>query len=100
MTGAPGPEGYDGPAQILGKGRSVDVEVRLRGMFQPLDGHYHWYGRVAQDERVDALVEDVAGSRASVVLRTPDGEATARLADRDPWGRYRVTGKGPPPFDR
>jgi hypothetical protein len=31
-------------------------------------------------------------------LRTPYGEAQARLSDVDPWGRYRVTGSGRPPF--
>ncbi len=91
------PEGYDGPAtlfpEILGHD-GVEVEVRLRGLFQPIDGRYHWYGRVSAHNEVDVLVE----SRTSLVLRTPLGAAAARLADRDPWGRYRVTGTGWPPF--
>lgn len=87
-------EGYDGPAELVAGGTVVRVDVRLRGMFQPLDGRYHWHGRVTAADEVDALVE----SRAAVVLRTPHGEAPARLADRDPWGRYRVTGLSRPPF--
>jgi hypothetical protein len=93
-------EGYDGPADLVAAGTEVRVEVRLRGLFQPLDGRYHWHGRLAVDGEVDALVESLVESRASVVLRTPQGDARARLADRDPWGRYRVTGTGRPPFAR
>jgi hypothetical protein len=88
-------EGYDGPATLWSAESSVEVEVSLRGMFQPIDGLYHWYGRVAADDAVEAIVE----TRAELSLRTPHGEATTRLSDRDPWGRYRVTGTGRPPFE-
>jgi hypothetical protein len=88
-------EGYDGPATLVTADTSVEVEVALRGVFQPIDGLYHWYGRLDADGAVDALVE----SRAGVSLRTPHGEVAARLSDRDPWGRYRVAGTGRPPFD-
>ena len=95
MTGTAEPaEGYAGPARLLSDGHQVEVEVSLRGAFQPIDGRYHWYGRVARHDAVDALV--AAG--ASVVLRTPHGDAAGRLSDRDPWGRYRVGGTGHPPF--
>lgn len=98
MTGAAGTEGpaegYDGPARLLTDDHQVEVEVSLRGAFQPIDGRYHWYGRVAQHDDVDALA-----SGAPVVLRTPHGDAVGRLSDRDPWGRYRVGGTGRPPFD-
>ena len=43
------------------------------------------------------LALDATGS--PVVLRTPHGDAAGRLSDRDPWGRYRVSGTGRPPFD-
>ena len=88
-------EGYDGPATLIAEGTSLEVDVHLRGQFQPIDGRYHWYGRVSAGETVDALVE----TRADVSLRTPHGEATTRLSDRDTWGRYRVTGVGRPPFE-
>ena len=91
----PDPEGYDGPARLRAETETVDVEVRLRGMFQPIDGRYHWYGRVASHADVDALVESGA---AAVVLETSHGSAAGRLSDRDPWGRYRVAGTGRPPF--
>jgi hypothetical protein len=87
-------EGYDGPATLVTADTTVTVDVRLRGVFQPIDGRYHWYGRVSAGTDVDALVD----SRADVVIRTPHGDAAARLCDRDPWGRYRVTGTSRPPF--
>jgi Domain of unknown function (DUF4873) len=88
-------EGYTGQAELLFDDTSVPVEVELRGFFQPIDGRYHWYGRVAANEQVSTLVE--AGARAAV-LRTPTGEARAALTDPDPWRRYRVSGTSTPPF--
>jgi hypothetical protein len=87
----PGEE-YAGEAVISADGVDVPVEVQLRGAFQPIDGRFHWYGRVAA---TDAL-ELPPGS--SVTLRTAHGAAQARLADVDTWGRLRVTGLGRPPF--
>ena len=88
-------EGYDGPAELVAAETTVPVDVTLRGMFQPIDGRYHWYGRVAHDPRVDEAVSSGAG----VTIRTPSGTAQGKLSDRDPWGRYRVTGTGAPPFE-
>ncbi len=82
-------ESYDGPAAL----DDLPVQVRLRGHFQPIDGLFHWWGRVAAD---DALDDGRSGS--TVTLRTAYGEAPARLSDRDPWGRFRVSGTGRPPF--
>ncbi|HET6699069.1 MAG TPA: DUF4873 domain-containing protein [Nocardioidaceae bacterium] len=106
-------EEYAGPAEVLldgedgeprgnrdgdpgdpGKEEALPVTVTLRGMFQPIDGRYRWYGRIDQDDRLDARVS----SGGTVTLRTPHGSAPARLSDRDPWGRFRVTGTGAPPF--
>ncbi len=83
-------ESYDGPARIGG----TEVTVRLRGHFEPIDGHFHWWGRVAADE----ALASAHTSGASVTLVTPHGEATGRLSDVDPWGRFRVSGTGRPPF--
>ncbi|GAA2697501.1 MULTISPECIES: DUF4873 domain-containing protein [Actinosynnema] len=88
-------EGYSGPAVLLIGDREVPVEVDLRGFFQPIDGRYHWYGRIAADPLVTELV--AAGARTAG-LRTPTGTATGSLGDEDPWGRYRVAGTGAPPF--
>jgi hypothetical protein len=86
-------EAYDGPAVVLGS-PDVSVTVRLRGHFEPIDGRFHWFGRLS----ADPAVTDQHGSGTDVVLRTPHGEAAGRLADLDPWGRFRVTGTGRPPF--
>ena len=80
---------YDGPARI----GSTEVEVRLRGQFQPIDGRFHWWGRIATDAALDAHT-----SGSTVTLATPHGTATGRLSDVDPWGRFRISGTGKPPF--
>ena len=83
-------EQYDGPAAIAG----TEVDVRLRGHFEPIDGRFHWWGRIAANARIDA--EQSSGS--TVTLVTPHGEAEGRLSDVDPWGRLRISGTGRPPF--
>ena len=83
-------EQYDGPARIA----ETEVEVLLRGHFEPIDGRFHWWGRIAADERLAA--EHSSGS--TVTLVTPHGEAEGRLSDVDPWGRFRLSGTGRPPF--
>jgi hypothetical protein len=89
-------EGYDGPAELrTPEGSVLDVDVTVRGMFQPIDGRYHWYGRVAANDQVSTLV--AAGARAAL-LRTPTGEARGALTDPDLWQRYRVSGTSTPPF--
>lgn len=86
---------YLGPAVVFTADTEVTVNVVLRGNFQPIDGRFHWYGRVEADGKLDELT---AGRRVEVVLRTPHGDAVATLSDPDPWSRYRVTGLGRPPF--
>lgn len=81
-------ESYAGPAQI----GEVSVTVDLKGYFEAIDGRFHWYGRVAAN---DALSQS---SGDSVTLATPHGTAEAKLSDLDPWGRFRITGTGEPPF--
>jgi cation diffusion facilitator CzcD-associated flavoprotein CzcO len=91
-------DGYTGPAQVrLGSAR-FDVQADLRGRFEPVDGRYHWYGRL---ERHDGLAAAVTGNRATGILITPEGSAACELSDPDPWQRYRVTGAdgaSKPPF--
>jgi hypothetical protein len=86
-------ESYDGPAVVLLDDAEHEVTVTLRGAFQPLDGHFHWYGRIATSPALAAV-----RSGATVRLRTEQGEADGRLSDVDPWGRFRVAGTGHPPF--
>ena len=88
-------DGYAGAAEIVSGESVVPVSVRLAGHFDAISGSYSWYGRVAADPAVTALVE--SGARG-VMLRTPEGAAVTALSDVDPWGRYRVEGFGAPPF--
>jgi hypothetical protein len=83
-------EEYVGPARV----DDISVEVTLRGQFEPLDGRFHWYGRIAASDELAAAVQ----SGATVTLSTPHASALGRLSDVDPWGRYRVSGTGRPPF--
>lgn len=94
----PGDDGYAGAATLLHGDTAVAVEVTLRGQVDTIAGSYHWYGRVGADPAVAALAAAI-GSRGTVVLRTPQGQAETGLADADPWGRYRVEGRGQAPFD-
>lgn len=80
----PGEE-YAGAATLDG----LPVRVHLRGHFEPLDGRFHWAGRVHAD--------DPPSPGATVTLTTPYGEASGRLSDIDTWGRPRITGVGRPP---
>ncbi|MDP3894279.1 DUF4873 domain-containing protein [Nocardioides sp.] len=91
-----GEDGYAGPATLLLDGEEVSVEVHLAGHLEPLDGLFHWYGRITRDEAVDAWK---AGGGTTAELLIPDeGSAPARLAEHDPWGNLRITGVGPPPY--
>ncbi|MCX6401696.1 MAG: DUF4873 domain-containing protein [Propionibacteriales bacterium] len=86
-------EAYDGPATVVVDGAEQAVTVTLRGVFQPLDGHFHWYGRITASPELADL-----RSGTDVRLRTGHGESAGRVSDRDPWGRLRIAGTGTPPF--
>lgn len=85
-------EGYAGPAVLTVDGKDLPVHALLDTRHEPHDGRLHWFGRVR--------IEGPAGDLPSgpVELRTESGRAQARIGDVDPWGRYRVTGVGTPPF--
>jgi hypothetical protein len=92
-------EEYVGPAEVstgsvsTGSTSGGSVHVRLRGHFEPLDGRFHWYGRISAHETATGLAPG-----ATVRLITPHGSAEGRLSDIDPWGRLRISGTGRPPF--
>jgi len=91
-------DGYEGPARLVVGDDAFDVEVVLGGHLEPLDGKYHWYGRVVQDDALDAAKK---GGATSGLLTIGDGVATeGRLAEHDAWGNMRITGLGAPPFER
>jgi hypothetical protein len=83
-------EEYAGPARLLIAEKLVPVEVHLRGTFQPIDGRFHWIGRIRTPLEVS--------SGSEVVLSTEHGSATGKLSDVDPWGHFRISGVGRPPF--
>lgn len=81
----PGEE-YAGAAALDG----APVHVHLRGHIEPIDGRFHWFGRIH--------AADAPTPGATVTLTTPYGEADGKLTDVDTWGRPRITGIGRPPF--
>jgi hypothetical protein len=88
-------DAYAGPARIELAESAFDVAAELRGHFEPIDGKYHWYGRLARN---DGLTAAIGQDRAAGRLSTPHGTAVCELSDPDPWQRYRVTGTSTPPF--
>lgn len=86
---------YDGAATLTADGRDLLVEVHLGGHVEPLDGRYHWYGRVLGD----GVAGLKARGRIPLTVRVGGGPPTpAALAEQDPWGHYRLTGVGAPPY--
>jgi hypothetical protein len=86
---------YAGPATVEVAGRELAVWARMVAVFEPTDGQTHWSGRLNSDHTLHELLD---GSSTEITLRTTDGRATGKIGDPDPWGRYRVTGTGHPPF--
>jgi hypothetical protein len=93
LASAPGDE-YEGPVEVSTGSATLLVQASLRGRFEPLDGLFHWYGRIAAN---DQLTETVR-SGETVVLTTGRGSAEGRVSDVDAWGRFRIAGTGRPPF--
>jgi uncharacterized protein DUF4873 len=95
MPGLGDTDGYEGTAVVkIGRSR-FDVHVRLRGHFQPIDGRYHWYGRISAHEELDGAL---GSGKAAGVLATAEGSAPCEVSEPDPSRRYRVTGISTPPF--
>lgn len=85
-------EGYTGPAVLTVDGRDVPVHAQLDARHEPHDGRMHWFGRIRFENGPPGI------PIGTVELRTESGRAEARIGDVDPWGRYRLTGVGTPPF--
>ncbi|MEU1812809.1 DUF4873 domain-containing protein [Micromonospora sp. WMMD1076] len=82
---------WQGTAQIAG----TTVRLHAGGRFEPVDGRYHWAGRVEPEPR---LVRLLRSGRREVEVRIGERVARARLAEVDPWGGVRITGVGIPPW--
>lgn len=88
-------DGYRGPATLELPDGELEVQVKLAGAFQPIDGRFHWQGRVA----ADAELTRRATSGGTVHVRIGEHRTEAKLNDVDPWGRFRIAGLGRPPYD-
>ncbi|MET7710472.1 DUF4873 domain-containing protein [Micromonospora sp. NPDC005413] len=82
---------YHGPAGIEG----TPVQVHLSGRWEPVDGRYHWGGRIEPEPQVALLLRS---GRRDVEVHIADRVRPARLAEVDPWGGVRITGVGDPPW--
>jgi Domain of unknown function (DUF4873) len=49
---------YRGPVTVRVDGAQVEVDAQLHRFFQPIDGRYHWYGRLAAHDRISAWVAE------------------------------------------
>lgn len=87
--------GYCGALTIRIADSEFQTHGTLRGRFDPIDGRYHWYGRLAADERLSLRAER---RPAEVTVVTPQGASAGTMGDPDFWGRLRVAGVGRPPF--
>ncbi len=90
--------GYDGPALLLLGDRELELEVtvHLAGHREPLDGLFHWYGRV--DRCPDLVAAKDAGATTAQLVVAGGPPAGLRLAEYDPWGHVQVNGTGAPPY--
>jgi len=88
-------DGYRGEATLVVDGTELTVQVDLRGYFQPIDGYYRWYGRIAVNDELTALA---GGRKKAVEVRAGEHTASGEVSDPDPWGRYRLMGTSTPPF--
>jgi hypothetical protein len=89
-------EGFEGPAVLRGGDVEVPVRTTLSGHVDPLDGRFHWGGRIDADERVVGLLR---AGRRDVTLQVGDAEPLpARLSEADPWGGVILTATGRPPW--
>jgi hypothetical protein len=89
-------ERYAGAAVLRADGVEVSVTIEVAGRVEPVDGRYHWGGRVAPAPEVAALVR--GGKRAAELGLPGAPPVPARLGDVDPWGGVRITGVGTPPW--
>jgi len=90
------PAGYDGAARLIVGDQEIAVTVHLDGHLEPLDGRFHWYGRIERSTAVTAIKD--GGATTGMVQIGDASPAELRLAEYDPWGHVQVNGTGVPPY--
>lgn len=90
------PAGYDGDASLIVGDEEVAVTVHLDGHLEPLDGRFHWYGRIERSAAVKAIKD--GGATIAMVRIDHAPPAELRLAEYDAWGHVQVSGTGAPPY--
>jgi hypothetical protein len=95
VTGDPPGQEYDGPARLLVGDREVPVHARLSGRFEPISGRYQWAGRLHPSA---SLSEAVRPNMEVRLVTEPGPAADATIREEDPWGGFRISGSGRPPF--
>jgi hypothetical protein len=88
-------EEYDGPARLAVDGHEIDVHARLSGHFEPISGRYQWAGRLRPSDEVSEALRPNLDVRLSI---GDDNSAEATVREQDPWGGFRISGSGRPPF--
>lgn len=93
--------GYDadtfaGSARLRVGGHDFRVRVRLSGRFEPVDGRYHWGGRV--EPRPDLVVLLRSGARDGTLAVGHHPPRPVRLVEADVWGGVKLAGTGRPPW--
>ena len=88
-------EGYSGRAIVQIESARYSATVVLGGHFEPLDGRYHWGGRILPLREVAEAVR--RGARAAT-LHVGDRPFAVHLAEVDPWSGVRIRAVGPPPW--
>jgi hypothetical protein len=83
---------YRGPASLVVGDRAIPVTAVLAGNLNPLDGLFHWYGRVSG-------VDLPRPGRTAAALTIGNESRPVRLEEVDPWGNLRVSGAGRPPYE-
>jgi hypothetical protein len=84
-------EGFTGPAHLATADADFPVHAVLAARFDPVLGRVTWFGRV---EGVPVPLT----TGASVLVRTPHGEGTAKVTDQDLWGHWHLRSESTPPF--
>lgn len=88
--------GFSGEATLIVGDQALPVTVHLDGHLEPLDGRFHWYGRIERSAAV-AAVKD-AGATAGTLSIGGATPAEVRLAEYDFWRHVQVKGTGAPPY--